>query len=75
LLDGVEIALVVHVGEPETPQGDGGILEPVEEVAVLGGPTLEGHVEEREAAGVLFGRSEPPSKYWTFATSTGVYAT
>jgi hypothetical protein len=53
LLDDVEVALVVHVGEAEAARRDGDVLEPVEEVAVLGGAALEGDVGEREPAGAL----------------------
>ena len=55
LLDDVQVALVVRVGEAEAARGDGLVLEPVEEVPVLGGAALEGDVREGEAAWALVG--------------------
>lgn len=51
---GLEVALVVHVGEAEAARGDGDVLEPVEEVAVLGGAALEGDVGESPLGQVMF---------------------
>src|SRR5690606_10427697 len=55
LLDDVEVALVVDVGQAEAARRDGDILEPVEEIAVLGGAALERHVGERQPARALVG--------------------
>ena len=54
-LHDVQVSLVIGIGEPEPTRRDGDVLEPVEEVPVLGDPALQGDVREREAAWTFVG--------------------
>ena len=70
LLYDVDVALVVDVGEIEAARGDRPSWNQSNRSRSWVAPLSRGTSANVSRPGLLLGMSEPPSKYWTFATST-----